>query len=181
MSMRRAPIAVALLLAGLSAAVAHAESSSPTKKDPRWSEAGRHRILMLTDKLQKNPLANDAKKDSTEVMEWWTDVPDLTLHVCAGPFLDGKNEKTKPILLLQMMFGEGASILQSGAKQPTQEAATMAGARSALEAYKNAVKIDASYRDPFVDALVADPAKLKAYLDAKLAGCRKADQKAAQK
>jgi hypothetical protein len=146
--MRRASIAaLATLLIGLSAAVAEAGNA---KTDPRWSEAGRRHVLALTDQLEKHPLAADAKKISTEVMQWWTDVPDLTIHVCAGPFLDGKNEKIKPILVLQTMFGAGALLIQSGDKQPSETD-------------------------------VMDPKRLKSYLDQKLAGCRKTDQKNASK
>jgi hypothetical protein len=175
---RRSPIAVALvLLAGLGAAAAHAETA---RKDPRWSPEGRRRVLALTAELEKHPLAKNAKALSTEVMRWWVDVPDLTLHLCAGPFLDGKNEKTKPILLLQTMFGGGALLLQPGDKQPSQTDVMMAGAHSALEAYKNAVKTDASYRDPLFDQLAADPKRLQSYLDEKMAACRKNDQKSGQ-
>jgi len=136
---------------------------------------------MLTDKLEKHPLAKDAKAISTEIMAWWVDVPDLALHLCSSVFLDGKNEKTKPIVVVQAMFGAGSALLQAGGKTPTQGEATLAGVHSALEAYKNAVKTDSSYRDALYDQLVADPKRLKSYLDDKLTACRAADRKAAGK
>jgi hypothetical protein len=177
--MRRSSIAlIALFLVGLGAASPRAETAPA---DARWSQAGRRRILMLTDKLEKHPLASDAKEISTEVMAWWVDVPGLTLHLCAGVFLDGKNEKTKPIVVVQAMFGAGALLLQAGDKPPSQTDAAVSGVHSALEAYKNAVKADASYRDALFDQLAADPKRQKSYLDDKLKGCRAADQKAAGK
>jgi hypothetical protein len=73
----------------------------------------------------------------------------------------------------------GALLLQSGGKPPSETDVTLAGVHSGLEAYKNAVKADASYRDALYDQLVASPTRLKSYLDDKLKGCRAADQKAA--
>ncbi len=161
------------ILAALGAAAAHAESAKP---DPRWSEAGRRHILALTDQLEKRPLAGDAKRIRAEVMRWWVEVPSLEVHWCTSLFMEGTNEKVMPIVVAQGLYGAGAFLIQSGDEQPSTADAAMAGARSALESYRNAVKADPSYGDPFFDQLVADPKRLKSYLDEKVTRCRNAEQ-----
>jgi hypothetical protein len=156
----------------VSATVARAGQGA---SDPRWSADGRKHILELTRWLEEHPLEDPDKSKGREVLQWWTEVPDLTLSVCSGLLPNATNEKIKSILIGQAIFGAGALLIEH--PDADEQALVSAGIASALRAYRHAVAADPSYRDALFDSLASDPGQAKAYTDKKVAECAKEKEK----
>jgi hypothetical protein len=152
---------VALLLAAAPAADAQ----------PRYDEAGKRRVVELTRTLEKNPLGDKDKRQRTELLEWWVSGP-VRLEWCSELLVDAANDKTKPLVVTQGMFGAGARLLESSKPLSPIELAT-AGVESALVAYKSALRADRAYADKLMDELAADAAKQKAYVARHVEHCAK--------
>jgi hypothetical protein len=158
---------VALLLAPV------ARAAEPP--EPRYDEAGKRHIIELTRTLENNPLGDKDKRQRSELLQWWVSGP-ITLKWCSDLLTDGANEKARPIVVTQGMFGAGARMLEVGKPLSPTELAT-AGVESALAAYKNALRADRSYADKVYDELAADPARRKAYVARHVEQCAKAEKK----
>lgn len=139
------------------------------------ADGGKRRIIEMTRALEKNPLGDKDKRQRTEILEWWVSAP-VTLQWCSELLIDGLNEKARPIVVTQGMFGAGARLLEAGKPLSATELAT-AGVSSALIAYKNALRADKSYADKLFDELAADAARQKAYVARHVERCDKAQKK----
>jgi hypothetical protein len=140
--------------------------------DPRWSPAGRQRVLEITRWLEAHPLEDVDKSKRTEVMKWFVEAPDVSVTWCAGLLIDGSNKKTQMIVMSQGMFGAGAFLVEHPERAADGRAATMAGVASALAAYRRAVAVDRSYVDATLEKLVSGgSAHVEAYVDGRLKAC----------
>ena len=141
-----------------------------TATRPPSTEAERQHAIELAEWLEEHPLHKDAKLKNTELLTWWTEVPDITFNWCAGILLEHENKKAS-FVVLQSVFGGGAYLLKHPDSTKDQQA--VAGVESALRAYERAKKIDPEVKDAFLEDLLKsrDAKKLSDYVTPHLKKC----------
>jgi hypothetical protein len=158
----------ALLLTIFSATTLYGQTTASSEQR-RW-------VVETTRWLEQNPLDPDAKNRATELLKWWTEVPDLTLSVC--PLLiETRNNKVSPVAVSQAILSSGAYLIEH--TDATRTELALAGVEGALRAYSNAVAANANMRDRFLDRLVAAQREgklLDRYVRAAVAKCERSQR-----
>jgi hypothetical protein len=144
---------------------------------PPSTPAERQHAIELTKWLEEHPLDKDTKKNNTELLTWWTEVPDVDLDWCANILLEHKNKKAS-FVVLQATFGGGAYILQNPGSLPDPHAVATAGVESALRAYENARAVDPAVKDSFLEGLLKkrDAGALADYVTPAVKKCKEASK-----
>ena len=164
--MRKTIFAALLLL--IAALPVLGQASTPEKR--RWA-------VDTTRWLENNPLDRESKQRAGELLQWWTEVPDLTLSICPL-MLEAKNKKIGPTVVTQALFSTGAYLIEH--PQASRLEQSFAGVQGALRAYRNALAADPKMRDKFLDELVQadnDGKLLATYVKPAIDKCE-ADEKA---
>ncbi len=114
-------------------------------------------VPQLVRTLEGNPLAPTARKLRSDLLEWATATPDVTVTVCdvLGP-IPNSTVPYGPELLLQAMLGNAAFQLEHPESKGNEEMAQMAGITSLLRAYQATLAADASARIPQYHAWLAE-------------------------
>jgi hypothetical protein len=147
-------------------------SSLAAARKPSTPEE-RKAAVETTRRLEKEPLMPGAIGVRTELLKWWTEVPDLSVSWCAGVLLETKNKATAGMVMMQGIFGAGAFTIEHPEQAADKKAVTRAGVQSALRAYQAAIAQDPKLKDPFLDQLVdTSTDKLDVYLDGHLKNCK---------
>lgn len=135
------------------------------------------RVVELTGWLEQNPLDENDTVVRARLLDWWVGTPNRELHWCAGLLADATNEVTAALVVTQGLFGSGAYLLEHEGDPAMHEfAASLAGVKSGLRAYRRIVSRNAALSDPFYDGLLAreDAGTLDGYVREELDGCRAA-------
>lgn len=128
----------------------HAQSGTPAEQR-KWAVDTAHWI-------EQHPLDKDVKARGTELLKWWTEVPDLTLTVCPL-LLETKNKKIAPTVVTQAIFAAGADLIEH--PDATSEDHAVAAVQSALRSYAIAIAENPHMRDAFLDDLARADAEGK--------------------
>jgi TPR repeat protein len=122
-------------------------------RGPSMAEERTYAIL-LTKRLEEEPLSLDSSAARAWLNQWWYEVPDISVRPCNlvdapnhEPYAYGKE------LYDQITFSEGAYILENPGKTTDWNAAFLAGVNGALRAYGSILKQKPDARHLFLDDL----------------------------
>lgn len=164
--MRKPAAFLLLVLLALPAALAAQGASTPEQR--KWA-------VETTRWLEQHPTGDETKARASQLLLWWTEVPDLTLGVCTV-MGETKNKKAQAIVVPQAVFSAGAWLIEHPESTHAEQA--LAGVQGALVAYRTALAADPKVRDPFLDGLVAAESEGKlreTYVDAQIARCEQTE------
>jgi hypothetical protein len=165
--MRSLSLAVLIVTISASSLLGEAREAPSTLQERRAA-------VETARRLEKEPLMPGAAGVRTELLRWWTEVPDLRLSWCAGVLLETKNKETSGIVLLQGIFGAGAFTIEHPDQAADQKAVTLAGIQSALRAYQAAIAQNPKLKDSFLDQLAEQVSSgVDTYLEKHLKDCKK--------
>ena len=111
--------------------------------------------ILLTQRIEKDPLSLDASAARSWLDKWWEEVPDLTVRPCN--LIDAPSHEPYEYgqeLYNQITYSEGVFILETPAKTTDWNAAFLAGMNGALRAYESILKQKPSARSAFLDDLL---------------------------
>lgn len=136
----------------------------------------RQQAVALARSLERDPLSRKAREARTWLTAWWATVPDLTATVCGallGPFYQSDHPYASD-LLSQMMYSNGAYVIEHQEVAASSVEALTAGLEGALRAYQAIVRAKPKLRHPFLDELCArkEPGALRAYVQQTLPRCQ---------
>ena len=130
------------------------ERGPQPSREPATPEERAYAIL-LTQKIEKDPLSLDASAARAWLDKWWDEVPDITVRPCNlidapthDPYEYGQE------LYDQITYSEGVFIIQNPAKTTDWNAAFLAGMNGALRAYESILKQKPNVRSAFLDDLL---------------------------
>lgn len=90
-------------------------------------------VVETTKRLEEDPLGPEATGIRTELLKWWTEVPDLSLKWCAGMLLElGKDKDLGGAIVLQAVLSAGAVLIEHPETAKNQRAFAIAGLEGAL-------------------------------------------------
>ena len=118
----------------------------------------RAKALKLIRGLEENPIPSDAKEIRAWVINWLTEIPDITVKACTGPLDPLLKEKKElpygPEIYFQSLLSSAAFIIENPDKAKDDAAIIEAGLRGSLKVYQQCLKIDPKARRSFLDDLV---------------------------
>ena len=129
----------------------------------------RAKAITLIQSLETDPMAADARANRQWLMEWITEVPDISVKVCVSlvePALSKKYPYSGEVGL-QPMFSATAFVIQHPSEATNDNAMYLAGLEGALRVYEVLVnsKPDAKL-SPLDDLLsIRNRGELAAYVD----------------
>lgn len=135
------------LICGLAPASASEERSAPD--DLR-------RFVSVTRNLEQSPLEPSLKGDREWALSWLTEVPDVTVTICAdalGGLLKSKYPHAGEIIL-QNSFAMAAFAIEHPERASDPNAQQLAGLEGALNAYRSILRDKPEARSPALDALL---------------------------
>jgi hypothetical protein len=147
-------IAIATLLLGLFAG-RPARAQQQPKRGPSTAEE-RARAVKIAHELEEDPLGKDAKDNRAWVIQWITDIPDITVTECAEYF----GKLTPPLrghireIVMQMDISSAAFMIEHPDKAKDDQAVATAGLLGSLKAYQSILKGDPQARWPFMDKVI---------------------------
>jgi len=130
------------------------ERGPQPSREPATPEERAYAIL-LTQRIEKDPLSLDASAARAWLDKWWDEVPDITVRPCN--LIDAPNHEPYEYgqeLYDQITYAEGVFILQNPAKTTDWNAAFLAGMNGALRAYESILKQKPNVRSAFLDDLL---------------------------
>jgi hypothetical protein len=126
-------------------------------RGPSTSEE-REKALTMIRNLEENPLQENYKDMRSWLINWLTEVPDIEIKVCSGPFqplLDEKKEQPfGPDIYFQVMISSAAFIIEHPDKAKDQVSIYQAGLEGALKVYKFYVAKNPEARRKYIDDLL---------------------------
>ncbi|MBS1911953.1 MAG: hypothetical protein JST22_08215 [Bacteroidetes bacterium] len=123
-------VAAALLTGMFCTTTAFAQESKP-------AALSKEQVLTAIQLLETRPTSDQAKGLRAGLIAWVTDAPDVSVNVCGGivnPFLKSKYQYHTE-LMIQVMLGSAAYILQHPDSANNQVAINRAGILSSLRTY----------------------------------------------
>jgi hypothetical protein len=159
-------IAIATIILGLFV-VRAARAQQQQQRGPSTSEE-RARAVKVAHELEDDPLAKDARDNRAWMMQWITDIPDITVTECSEYF----GKLTPPLrghvreIVMQMDISSAAFMIEHPDKAKDEQAVATAGLLGSLKAYQSILKGEPDARWPFVDKIVQmrDQGKLDEYV-----------------
>jgi uncharacterized protein len=125
----------------------------PSTHPPSTQEERTYAIL-LTHRVENDPLSLEATAARAWLDEWWQDIPDIMVRPCN--LVDAPDHAKYPYeteLYKQITYSEGEYILENLSKATNWDAAFLAGVRGALHAYESILKQKPSAEYPYLDDL----------------------------
>ncbi len=161
-----------VLVAGILAVVGSRPAGAAEKESTPEERA---RIVDLSKKYEYDILAPGAKKLATEIVKWWTDVPDLGVNWCANLLADEGvgNKDLAGAVTVQAIAAAGVFVIENAGRASDAQATWVAGLEGVVRAYRNVISRDETRRDPFLDKLstLQSAGKLGEYVDAHSKTC----------
>lgn len=175
-TMRKTIIASLLLFAA--STLAWPQAQAPTR-GPSTAEE-RARFLALTRKLEETPLDKSLHGEVKWALKWIEDIPDISVNICplvlGGDFLNS-HYRHSPQIVVQVIFGNVALLIEHPDKKNDQLAQYTAGVESALRAYKSILRTDREASPPLDDLLKKQSeGKLVDFVREQSKGCQTGDQ-----
>jgi hypothetical protein len=142
---------------GLAMAMACGASASAAQSSP----ADRQRLVSITHRLEQAPLDSALKNDRAWAMQWLIEAPDITVQLCAEPLGGVVSSKYRynPEIIAQDALAMAALLIEHPESANDPAAQHLAGAKSALNAYRAILKEKPTARSPILDALLQTEAK----------------------
>lgn len=168
--MKKLTIIFALLIVGLTAPIAFAQS-----------QKGKDRTAFInnTRLLEKKPFDANANAARQWGFKWVADTDDVSVVLCSDTMklIPDKKNKFKSELLMQFTFGMAVFKLENPDKKDDENAAQLAGLESMLKTYEVMVTENEKAKNAELDALLVkrNDGGLIALVEA--AGCGKKDSK----
>src|SRR5262245_56210654 len=162
-----------LLIASLSALLTI--TSVKSNEQAASSPEERARIVQLSKQYESDILGPNAKAIGTEIVEWWTKVPDLSVDWCANLFTD-EHPKAKDLagaVTIEALAAAGVFVIENKEKASDSRAVWIAGLEGVVRAYRQLVARDAERKDRFLEKLseLQAKGKLGQYVDAHSSSC----------
>jgi hypothetical protein len=135
------------LICGLTPASASDERSSPED---------RRRFVSVTRNLERSPLEPALKREREWALTWLTEVPDITVTICAdalGGLAKGKYRYAGEIIL-QNSFAMAAFAIEHPETASDPHAQQLAGMEGALIAYRSILRDKPEARSSALDDLL---------------------------
>jgi len=115
----------------------------------------RQQMLGLIHEWQANPVSEKSKEQFGQVLKFFTDVPDLTVHVCTILDKLPKGDKKDGATIFGGEFmGQAAFVLENPDKKDDELVEYQAGVEGALRVYELLVKANPKDREPYLDDLI---------------------------
>jgi hypothetical protein len=135
----------------------------------------RQQMLDTIHAWQADPLGSQTKDQVRTVLKWFSDVPDLTVHVCILLDKLPKGDKKDSTIVFSAEFMGQAAFVLEHPDNADQAAEYQAGVESALRTYEQLVKANPKDRQPYLDDLVQkrDAGALAAFVKERAASCSK--------
>ena len=131
-----------------------AAASSQDHRGPSTPDE-RKQIIETIHQWQADPLAPQAKDNVGRVLKWFTQVPDLTVHVCIILDKLPKGDKKDASTVFGGEFmGQAAFVLENPDKKVDLMPEYQAGVESALHTYEFFLKSNSKDRQPYLDELL---------------------------
>lgn len=136
-------------------------SLSPASAENPTQITDRARFVSVTRDLEKAPLDPALKSDREWALQWLTDVPDITVTICADPLggMVGSGYLHSGEVLIQYMFSMAAGVIEHPEIADDKVAQQIAGVESALAAYRSIIGDKSETRSPALDAMLASQAR----------------------
>jgi hypothetical protein len=135
----------------------------------------RQKIVNMSKRYEENILAPEAGKLASDIMDWWVEVPDLTLNWCPELLTDERPEDgaLAEAVLLQGLAAAGVFVIEHPQQESDVRASWIAGLEGVVRAYRNLLELDPAHRDDFLDRLVKieSSGKLGKYVDTHSEDC----------
>ena len=131
-------------------------SAAASASDPRSSPEDRQRFVSATRSLEQSPLKPELKADREWALAWLTEVPDISVTVCAdtmGGLLKSKYPYAGEIVL-QNSFSMAAFVIEHPEKANDPEAQQLAGMEGALTAYRSILRDKPDARSSALESLL---------------------------
>jgi hypothetical protein len=129
-------------------------ANAQNKRGPSTPEERKH-VLEDIHYWQANPMDEDAKAQVGSVLKWFTDVPDLTVHVCILlDKLPTGDKKDSATIFSGQFMGQAAYVLENAGKAEDRQPELVAGVESALRVYQLLLKANPKDRQPFLEELL---------------------------
>jgi len=117
----------------------------------------REKLIKVAGLLEQKPLDNSAKELRSWAITYLATTRDVRFVICSGdltkPLLD-KNSKYGAEIFAQYTIGMAAFKLGNPDKKDDEDAAQIAGFKSALRSYKALVKLDPKAKTAGMDGLI---------------------------
>jgi len=166
----RIAIAVSLACGILFTSAAAAADRGPSTPEER------KQVLEHIHAWQADPLGSQAKDHFAYVLKWFSDVPDLTVHVCIIlDKLPKGDKKDASTVFAGEVMGQEAFVLENPGKSSDKLAELQAGVESALRTYELLLKANPKDRQPYLEDLIQrrDNATLAEFVKTRAtAGCK---------
>ena len=146
------------------------------KRGPSTPEE-REQAVKFTHFLEREPLHKDAQVAVRWLLVFFIQVPDISVKACTEflPTIGKKEAKKKRLngLFGQMIFSQGAFIIENPEKSKSDHAVYLAGLEGVLRSYESVVREKPKSRHKELDALVKmrDSDELGSYVMEKMEGC----------
>jgi hypothetical protein len=125
------------------------------KRKPSTPEE-RARAVMLIRMLESEPLNKDAKDARRWLLQWLSEVPDITVTITPD-FLRpifGKEKNYAGEIFFQMTLSSAAFIIENPDKANDEQAVNVAGLEGSLKAYESILKVKPKAKWEFLDGLI---------------------------
>ena len=137
-----------------------AQDDQTPKRAPSTPEE-RKRFLAFVHKLEQSPLDQSLNSEADWALHWLQDIPDINVSVCPLPLgtLTQENYEYKTRLSVLFVLAMGAYLVDHPQKAADTVSQYLAGAQSALRAYKAILKTKPQAKSRSMDDLVAKEAE----------------------
>lgn len=120
----------------------------------------RARFVSITRKLEEAPLGPDARPDAAWAINWLTEAPDVTVHICLTTLGDmDKDYPYGPQIVGQDAFEMAALIIERPETANDEAALQLAGVTGALKTYRSILREKPDARSPALDSLLQAEAR----------------------
>lgn len=137
-----------------------AQDDQAPKRAPSTPEE-RKRFVAIVHKLEQSPLDQSLNSEVDWALHWLQDIPDINVSVCPLPLgtLTQENYEYKTRLSVLFVLAMGAYLVDHPQKAADTVSQYLAGAQSALRAYKAILKAKPQAKSRSMDELVAKEAE----------------------
>lgn len=142
----------------------------------------RARAVKIARELEEDPLAKDAKDKRAWVVQWITDIPDITVTECSDFFGNVSNAPQPHVkeIVYQMDISSAAFMIEHPDKAKDEQAVATAGLLGSLKVYQSILKQQPDARWPYLDKIVQmrEQGKLDDYVSDTRRKCAQQEEEA---
>lgn len=140
--------------------MASAQDQQAPARAPSTPEE-RKRFVAIVHKFEQSPLDESLDSDVKWALQWLQDVPDINVSICPTPLGNLTQEEYQYRTRLSVLFvlSMGAYLVDHPQKAADTISQYIAGAQSAIKAYKAILKAKPQAKSRSMDELVAKDAE----------------------